>query len=159
MQDLESYVKSNYSITNAAGCSIAYGFSTRTAIDRKSKVPVKNYNVSMKLTWFDSTGKDLATEKLNFINDTLSKASEKQLHTINPGDTTNKFRAAKPDIVRLLIKAKHHKINELLAASNALCGYLGHDNDIIPHEMKSTLHIADSAPPLAAPPAKQTFDM
>ena len=99
----------------------------------------------MKLTWLDAAGKQLQTEKLAFANDELTKASEKQLRTINPGDTTNRFRAAKNEIIHNLVHAKQSKIDDLMQERAQLLTYLGRSDDAIPAEMKGTIHIQPAA--------------
>ena len=148
MQDFEHYVKSNYHISNAAACNINYTFSKRAKVDRKSKANVIIYTITMKLTWLDADGKQLQTEKLAFANDELTKASEKQCHTINPGDTTNKFRAAKNEIIHNLVQAKQaaitkaqSKIDDLMQERAQLLTYLGRSDAVIPNEMKGTIHM------------------
>jgi hypothetical protein len=112
----------------------------------------------MKLIWFDKDSKQLATERLVFQDDTLTKASEKQCTTISPTEVTNKFRVAKQDIVRLLIKVKQNKINDLQHEANALYNYLGSSTDIIPQQMKGTLTI-EPCIELQRVASKTTFDM
>ena len=164
MQDFEHYVKSNYHISNAAACNINYTFSKRISKDRKSKANVIIYTITMKLTWLDADGKQLQTEKLAFANDELTKASEKQCHTINPGDTTNKFRAAKNEIIHNLVQAKQSKIDDLMQERAQLLTYLGRSDAMIPNEMKGTIHIerAGEAPTTnsySSGPLKTNFDM
>jgi hypothetical protein len=172
MQDFEHYVKSNYHISNAAACNINYTFSKRAKVDRKSKANVIIYTITMKLTWLDADGKQLQTEKLAFANDELTKASEKQCHTINPGDTTNKFRAAKNEIIHNLVQAKQSKIDDLMQERAQLLTYLGRSDAVIPNEMKGTIHMtayieragerAGEAPTTnsySSGPLKTNFDM
>ena len=176
MQDFEHYVKSNYHISNAAACNINYTFSKRAKVDRKSKANVIIYTITMKLTWLDADGKQLQTEKLAFANDELTKASEKQCHTINPGDTTNKFRAAKNEIIHNLVQAKQaaitkaqSKIDDLMQERAQLLTYLGRSDaglykgaDIIPNEMKGTIHIeaaTTTTNSYSSGPLKTNFDM
>jgi hypothetical protein len=158
MQDFESYVKSNYTIPEATACGINYTYTTRTSTDRKSKTTIKHHIVTMKLIWFDKDSKQLATERLVFQDDTLTKASEKQCTTISPTEVTNKFMVAKQDIVRLLIKVKQNKINDLQHEANALYNYLGSSTDIIPQQMKGTLTI-EPCIELQRVASKTTFDM
>jgi orotate phosphoribosyltransferase-like protein len=117
----------------------------------------------MKLTWFDKDGKQLTVEKLAFQNDVLTKASEKQCKTISPTEVTNKFRVAKQDIVRLLIRARQSKIDALQHDVNILYSYLGSSTDIIPQQMKGTLQLADTniepRLELQRTASKTTFDM
>ena len=157
MQDFETYVKSNFIVPEATACGINYTYNTRLTQDKKSQRMVINYIINMKLTWFDKNGNQLSTEKLTFQNDSLTKASEKQCKTISPTEVTNKFRVAKQDIVRLLIRARQSKIDALQHDVNILYSYLGSTTDIIPQQMKGTLQIADAAP--VSTPSKTTFDM
>ena len=157
MQDFEHYVKSNYSYPNAAACKITYVMTSKTTVDKASKANVRVYTVTMKLVWCDARGANIATESLKFVNDTIAKTSEKQLKTINPGDTTNKFRAAKSEIVHSLVRTKQEKIDALLEERALLLTYLGTANDVIPHEMKGTLHIEPSGG--SAQKTTRTFDM
>lgn len=158
MQDFEQYIKSNYHVPNAAACNITYAFSNRAAKDRKTKVSVIIYTINMKLTWLDADGKLLQSEKLTFTNDELSKSSEKQLKTINPGDTTNKFRAAKQQIIHGLVQAKQAKIDALLEDRTLLLTYAGRTNDVISNEMKGTMHITHDEVDERCP-LKTNFDM
>ena len=159
MQDFEQYVKSNYQISNAAACNISYTFSKRTSKDRKSKANVIIYTITMKLTWLDAAGKQLQTEKLAFANDELTKASEKQLRTINPGDTTNRFRAAKNEIIHTLVHAKQSKIDDLMQERAQLLTYLGRSDDAIPAEMKGTIRLERDADSNYSRSSKTNFDM
>ena len=143
MQDFETYIKSNYNVQNAVACGVIYTHTTRTSIDKKSKVSIRNHTINVKLTWFDKDNNNLLVEKLTFINDTLSKACEKQCKTISPTEVTNKFRVAKHDIVRLLIRAKCDKINDLQNDVNILHTYMGSNTDIIAPEMKNTIDITE----------------
>ena len=146
MQDFEHYVKSNYNIPNTSACSITYSYNYKLAEDKKSNKMIINNIIKMTLIFMDVNGKQLATEKLTFVNDTLTKASEKQCKTISPGEVTNRFRVAKTDIARQLIKVKQDKINDLQHDINLLTSYNG-SGGIIPQQMKSTLQLADSRRP------------
>ena len=107
----------------------------------------------------DVNGKQLATEKLTFVNDTLTKASEKECKTISPGEVTNRFRVAKTYIARQLIKVKQDKINDLQHDINLLTSYSGSGADIIPQQMKNTLQLAAQETNPQIPRPKTTFDM
>ena len=144
MQEFESYIKSNYNVSNATACAINYTYNTRLSQDKKSQRMIINCIINMKVTWFDKDGKQLLIEKLAFQNDTITKASEKQCKVISPTEATNKFRIAKPHIVQQLIKAKQSKVDDLQHDINTLYSYLGSNSDIIPHQMKNTMQITDS---------------
>ena len=152
--EFENYVKSNYNIPGATACAIKYTFSTRDTVDKKSKIPVITYTIVMKMTWFDKCGQQLQTDKIVFVNDTLSKASEKSCFTIAPGEVTNRFRVAKRDIIRLLLKIRQEKIDELKEEQSLLTRYLGTDNTIIPNEMRGTQQMQH-----LQPAHKNKFDM
>ena len=145
MQEFENYVKSNYNIPGAAACSIKYTFTTRDTIDKASKIPVIIYTILMKMTWFDKYGQQLQVEKLIFVNDTLTKSSEKSCHTIAPAEVSNKFRIAKSTIIRMLVETRQQKIDELKQEQALLTKYLGTESAIIPNEMKPTGTIGSSA--------------
>ena len=151
MQEFENYVKSNYIIPGAAACSIKYTFTTRDTIDKASKIPVIIYTILMKMTWFDKYGQQLQVEKLIFVNDTLTKSSEKSCHTIAPSEVSNKFRAAKRDIIRILLNARQQKIDELKQEQALLTRYLGTESAIIPTEMRPSVQISA--------PSKNKFEM
>ena len=159
MQDFESYIKSNYIVPESTACGIHYTYSTRLTQDKKSQKMIINHIINMKLTWFDKNGKQLSTEKLTFQNDILTKASEKQCKTISPTEVTNKFRVAKQDIVRLLVRVRQSKIDALQHDINALYSYLGSTTDIIPQQMKGTLQVTDSTIEQQTTTSKTTFDM
>ena len=159
MQDFESYIKSNYVVPSSTACGIHYTYSTRLTQDKKSQRTVINHVINMKLTWFNKDGKQLTVEKLTFQNDILTKSSEKQCKTISPTDVTNKFRLAKQDILRLLIRARQSKIDALQHDVNILSSYLGSTTDIIPQQMKGTLQITDSTIEQQPTTSKTTFDM
>ena len=159
MQDFESYIKSNYIVPESTACGIHYTYSTRLTQDKKSQKMIINHIINMKLTWFDKNGKQLSTEKLTFQNDILTKASEKQCKTISPTEVTNKFRVAKQDIVRLLVRVRQSKIDALQHDINLLYSYLGSSNDIIPQQMKGTLQVTDSTIEQQTTTSKTTFDM
>ena len=142
MQELENYVKSNYTIPSAAACAIKYTFTSRETTDKITKRPVMTYTVVMNLTWVDKCGKQLQTDKMILVNDSLSKTSEKNCLTIAPGETTNKFRLAKSEITRMLLDAKQEKIDELKQEQELLRKYLGTNNAIIPNEMKPTIQMS-----------------
>ena len=145
MQEFENYVKSNYIIPGAAACSIKYTFTTRDTIDKASKIPVIIYTILMKMTWFDKYGQQLQVEKLIFVNDTLTKSSEKSCHTIAPSEVSNKFRIAKSTIIRMLVETRQQKIDELKQEQALLTKYLGTESAIIPTEMKPTVQISSSS--------------
>ena len=145
MQEFENYVKSNYIIPGAAACSIKYTFTTRDTIDKASKIPVIIYTILMKMTWFDKYGQQLQVEKLIFVNDTLTKSSEKSCHTIAPSEVSNKFRIAKSTIIRMLVETRQQKIDELKQEQALLTKYLGSESSIIPTEMKPTVQISSSS--------------
>jgi tRNA G10 N-methylase Trm11 len=159
MQEFEYYIKSNWTVTNHAATSISYSYTSRQVQDKKSKTSILNHVITMKIIWLDKSSKQLAAEKLTFINDTLAKSCEKQLKTINPSEATNKFRAAKHDIIRQLSRAKQQKINTLQQELNALSQYAGSNNDIIPPVMKGTETIIPAQQLPAAPVPKHVFDM
>ena len=151
MQEFENYVKSNYNIPGATACAIKYTFTTRDTIDKASKVSVVVYTIVMKMSWFDKCGQQLQIEKLIFVNDTLSKSSEKCCFTIAPSEVSNKFRAAKRDIIRILLNARQQKIDELKQEQALLTRYLGTESAIIPTEMKPSVQISA--------PSKNKFEM
>ena len=159
MQDFESYIKSNHVVPESTACGIQYTYSTRLTQDKKSQKMIINHIINMKLTWFDKDGKQLSTEKLTFQNDSLTKSSEKQCKTISPTEVTNKFRVAKQDIVRLLVRVRQSKIDTLQHDINLLYSYLGSSTDIIPQQMKGTLQITDSTIEQQPTTSKTTFDM
>ena len=165
MQEFEYYIKSNWIVTNHAATSISYSYTSRQVQDKKSKTSILNHVITMKIIWLDKSSKQLAAEKLTFINDTLAKSCEKQLRTINPSEATNKFRAAKHDIIRQLSRAKQQKINTLQQELNALSQYAGSNNDIIPPVMKPTLDIIPNTTSSSlaltgsSKPPKHVFDM
>lgn len=154
MQEFENYVKSNYNVPNATACSIKYTFTSRETIDKIAKRTVIMYTVVMSMTWFDKCGKQLQTDKMIFVNDNLSKSSEKNCLTIAPGETTNKFRLAKSEIISMLLNAKQEKIDILKEEQALLRKYLGTNNAIIPNEMRPTVHMSS-----AVPPPKNKFEM
>jgi hypothetical protein len=141
MQEFENYVKSNYNIPNAASCGITYTHSKSSKLDKKSNRPVIVHTINMKLVWFDSSNHQLDTSKLAFQNDTLTKPSEKVLRTINPSDTTNKFRAAKNEIVQTLIHIRQQAEAKLQDEIQSLHSYLGNNNTIIPQSMKPHIEL------------------
>lgn len=159
MEDFESYIKSNYIVPSSTACGIHYTYNTRLTQDKKSQRMIINHIINMKLTWFDKDGKQLTVEKLTFQNDILTKASEKQCKTISPTEVTNKFRVAKQDIIRLLVRVRQSKIDALQHDINALYSYLGSSTDIIPQQMKGTLQITDSTIEQQSTTSKTTFDM
>ena len=131
MQEFENYVKSNYNIPGATACAIKYTFTTRDTIDKASKVSVVVYTIVMKMSWFDKCGQQLQIEKLIFVNDTLSKSSEKCCFTIAPSEVSNKFRAAKRDIIRILLNARQQKIDVLKQEQALLTRYLGTESVVM----------------------------
>ena len=139
MQEFENYVKSNYNIPGATACAVKYTFTTRDTIDKASKISIIIYTIVMKMTWFDKCGQQLQTEKLIFVNDTLSKSSEKCCFTIAPSEVSNKFRVAKREIICMLSNAKQEKIDELKQEQALLNKYLGTESAIIPNEAKAIL--------------------
>ena len=170
MQDFERYVKSNYHVQGAAACSVTYTYSYKLSDDKASKRMIINHTIKMNLTFLDGGGKQLSTAKLMVINDSLAKISEKECKTISPAEVTNKFRIAKPEIARQLIKVKQDKINSLQHTVNLLTSYStfggcptfrldsGAGNDIIPQQMKGTLQLqAPDTPQISR--SKTTFDM
>ena len=159
MQEFENYVKSNYNIPGAAACSIKYTFTTRDTIDKTSKIPVIIYTILMKMTWFDKYGQQLQVEKLIFVNDTLTKSSEKSCHTIAPSEVSNKFRIAKSTIIRMLVETRQQKIDELKQEQALLTKYLGTESAIIPNEMKQTGTIGSSAVSRPVHISKNKFEM
>lgn len=162
MQEFEDYVKSNYNIPGATACAIKYTFTTRDTIDKASKIPVIIYTIVMKMTWFDKCGQQLQVEKLIFVNDTLSKSSEKCCFTIAPSEVSNKFRAAKRDIIRILLNTRQQKIDELKQEQELLTRYLGTNNAIIPNVMKPAGTIGSSAverPVQISTSSKNKFEM
>ena len=144
MQEFENYIKSNYIIPGAAACAIKYTFTTRETTDKASKIPVIIYTMVMKMTWFDKYGQQLQIEKLIFVNDTLTKSSEKSCYTIAPSEVSNKFRIAKSSIVQTLIEARQEKIDELKKEQSLLTKYLGSESVIIPNEMKPTVQVINN---------------
>ncbi len=156
MQEFESYIKSNYHVHAAAATAIKYTYTSRHVQDRKSRASILNHIITMSLTFFDSTGKQLASEKLTFVNDTITKSCEKQLKLISPAEATNKFRAAKQQILRQLINAKQQKINVLQEDINSLTSYSGSNHDIIPTTFKGTLTLTPTPAPTQH---KHSFDM
>ena len=160
MQDFERYVKSNYHVQGAAACSVTYSYNYKLSEDKASKRMIINHTIKMNLTFLDGGGKQLSTAKLMFINDSLAKISEKECKTISPAEVTNKFRIAKPEIARQLIKVKQDKINSLQHTVNLLTSYSGAGNDIIPQQMKGTLQLnIGSSEVGSSPRSKTTFDM
>lgn len=145
MIDFESYVKSNWEIPSSTSCGIKYTHSTRETYDKKAKVIINNHTITMTLSWYDKDNNLLNTEKLAFVNDDLNKTYEKKLSTINRSELVNKFRNAKPDIVRKIVVEKREKIDKLNSEITCLVNYLGRGDDVIPHSMKNTIEISDSS--------------
>lgn len=160
MQDFESYVKSNYYIPRHVSCGITYSYTSRSIIDKKSKTNMLIHCIYMKLRWYDRDNRLLQDAKLTFINDSLTKFCERQLTTIAPSEVTNKFRLAKPEIVRDLIKVKEDKLKVLQEDVNALYTYSGSStsNPIIPSTMKGIETVISNEEPVKTNNSK-TFDM
>ena len=156
MQEFEAYIKSNWSVPNATACGITYTHTTKQSIDKKSKRSLMNHSINMKIVWLDKDNKQLNTERLTFTNDTLGKLYEKKLNTINPSEATNKFRAAKQEILLKLIKANQDKIDSMQKENDSMRQYYGNSTDIIQPSMKNYVEIVDSEQPQTT---KQTFDM
>lgn len=161
MQEFETYVKSNYNIPNAVSCGITYTYTKQQRTNKKSSTVEIVHTINMKLSWFDSSNHQLDSSKLTFQNDTLTKASEKQCKTINPSDTTNKFRIAKQEIVQQLTSKLTAKIAELQSDVNSLHTYMGSNSSIIPQTMKPVLHLTrvNSSFDPASPKQTLKFDM
>ena len=158
MEDFETYVKSNYNVQNAVACLINYSFNSRDVIDKKSKVPVINYTIVMKLTWFDREGKQIQVEKLIFVNDFLGKSCEKSCLTIAPTEATNKFRLAKREIISKLFHVRQQKIDDLKQEQSQLMKYLGAgQSDIIPDIMRPSVSIGREKANVNS--QKKAFDM
>lgn len=158
MQEFETYVKSNYNIPNAVACGITYTY-TRTVKKPRAKTQTAEvvHTVNMKLVWFDSSNNQLDSSKLTFQNDTLTKPSEKQCRTINPSDTTNKFRIAKQEIVQQLAAKLTAKIADLQSDVSSLHSYMGASSTIIPQSMKPHIELTRTGP--SSPKVNQKFDM
>ena len=159
MQEFETYVKSNWVNPNATTCGITYTHTTRSTIDKKSKTPLVNHTINMKIVYLDKNNNTLQSERLAFTNDTLNKSYEKCLTTINPSELTNKFRAAKQEIVIKLLKAQSLKMNAIQDEINSLQTYYGRNTDIITPSMKGYIEIERSAEPVVINEPKHTFDM
>lgn len=152
MYEFESYLKSNCNSSKAVACGIDYSYSQSTNKN------VIIHVITVKLTWTDRDANPILNQKLIFRNDTLTKASEKHLKTINPSELTNKFRLAKPYIVKQLIRSKQEKIAELQMDVDVMCSYLGSNSDIIHPTQKNTVHLTDQPQPVH-PSVKTAFDM
>lgn len=113
MLDFETYLKSNCNVPDAAACGVEYNHTKSTSMDRKTRKPITNHTVTVKTTWTDRDARVLRTNKLVFQNDALTKASEKNIGTMSTVELNNKFRAAKSQIIRELIREKQEKINQL----------------------------------------------
>ena len=160
MQDFESYIKSNWSVPNATACGITYTHTSKQSIDKKSKRALQNHSINMKIVWLDKDNSQLKTERLTFTNDTLAKIYEKRLLTINASEATNKFRAAKQEILLKLIRANQEKIDSIQEEIDSMRQYYGNSTDIIPSSMKSYIEIVDNQHAQEqVQTTKQTFDM
>ena len=160
MQEFESYIKSNWSVPNATACGITYTHTSKQSIDKKSKRALQNHSINMKIVWLDKDNSQLKTERLTFTNDTLSKIYEKRLLTINASEATNKFRAAKQEILLKLIRANQEKIDSIQEEIDSMRQYYGNSTDIIPSSMKSYIEIVDNQHAQEqVQTTKQTFDM
>ena len=160
MQDFESYIKSNWSVPNATACGITYTHTSKQSIDKKSKRALQNHSINMKIVWLDKDNSQLKTERLTFTNDTLSKIYEKRLLTINASEATNKFRAAKQEILLKLIRANQEKIDSIQEEIDSMRQYYGNSTDIIQPSMKSYIEIVDNQHAQEqVQTTKQTFDM
>ena len=159
MQEFESYIKSNWSVPNATACGITYTHTSKQSIDKKSKRALQNHSINMKIVWLDKDNSQLKTERLTFTNDTLSKIYEKRLLTINASEATNKFRAAKQEILLKLIRANQEKIDSIQEEIDSMRQYYGNSTDIIQPSMKSYIEIVDNQHEEQVQTTKQTFDM
>ena len=156
MEEFETYVKSNWNVPNAAACGITYTHATRI-VTNKSKVPVKNHSVNLTISWHDKDNVQLQTEKLSFLNDDMSKTYDKKMKLINRKELVNKFRVAKPEIIKKIINEKHEKLIDLQHEINELQSYIGRSDDIIPPSMKGVIDIVPHTN--QHEPTKRTFDM
>ena len=159
MQEFEAYIKSNWSVPNATACGITYTHTSKQSIDKKSKRSLMNHSINMKIVWLDKDNKQLNTERLTFTNDNLGKLYEKKLNTINPSEATNKFRAAKQEILLKLIRANQDKIDSMQEENDSMRQYYGNSTDIIQPSMKSYIEIVDNQHEEQVQTTKQTFDM
>ena len=152
MLEFETYLKSNTNVQDAAACGIEY--SHNTSVKNKNSV---NHTVTVKITWTDRNAKILRATKISFQNDTLTKASEKNIGQMSTVELNHLFRQAKCQITRELIRQKQEKINQMQMDVMMMNNYINQS-----HTSPNT-HTTTSMPPVIQQqqPAnsKPSFDM
>lgn len=159
MLDFETYLKSSCNVPDAAACGIEYKYNNTTSIDRKTGGSRIGHVVTVKTTWTDKDARALRVNKIVFQNDEVSKASMKNLGTMSSVELNYKFRSAKGQIMRELIREKQEKINQMQMDVMMMSSYININNHHVQQmqEQVSLPGVVQSG--VSGSAAKTSFDM
>ena len=134
MDSFINYLLSEYNLPSEVVCNnVAFTYSTKNKIDKKSHVPITNHIVSVKIDSYDKHHNKLATNAERFINGKVNRPKTKKLINISPDELNNKFSQAKASICSQIQKNNADKVKELNDVINDLKQYC--DNmSVIPNE-------------------------
>ena len=147
MENFINYLLSEYKLPSDVVCNnVIYSYSTQNKIDKKSKTPITNHVITVKIESYDKAHNKLATNTEHFINGKIQRPKAKKLINISPDELNNKFGLAKSDICALIKKQNSDKVNELTQIIDDITGYVGHDVSIIPNEFVNEHTITQQEP-------------
>ena len=135
MQSFESYLLSEYQLSNEVVCNkFSYTHSVKQKLDKKSSVPIVNNIINVHIESYDEKHNLIAAHSEKFVDGVIKRGKNKKLINISPDELNNRFSTAKSSIISLILHEYNTKLNDLQLKIKDLNKYAGPINNIIPME-------------------------
>ena len=129
----EDYLLKEYPVSGCVCVNFKYSHGTKEKIDKKSKIPVINNVINVKIDCYDDKHNLLDSHSEKFIDGHIQRPKNKQLVNIAPAELDNRFSAVNVEICSTIMAEymlKLDEINSKISALRAYCGGAG----VIPSE-------------------------
>ena len=129
----EEYLLKEYNTCGCVCVNVKYSHSSKQKIDKKSKRPVINNIITVKMDCYDNKHNLLSTHSEKFVDGCIQRSKNNKLVNIAPAELNNRFAAIKQDIANKIMAEYLEKADEINAKINSLKAYT-HVSGVIPSE-------------------------
>lgn len=137
LQDFKNYFIDEFQISNLASSEFKFSHSLKINVERKTKGQIRSHVITVNVNFYDKEHNELKKGSIKFVNNEIPKKDASKLVNISPDELTNRFNAAKREIVSLIYEELVDKLNAINDKINDLSSYEKvNDNDVIKSEFK-----------------------
>ena len=134
MEAFESYLLSEYNLPSNVCCNaFKYTHTTKSKVDKLSKVPITNNIITIKIDSYDANHNLISSHSEKFIDGHITRTDKNKLTNISPAELNNKFGAAKSNIVQVINSDYNNKLKDIQDKINEINAYCK-SNGIIPNQ-------------------------